>query len=62
MLFANFNNGWSLNQLFTPKEDWEPNINELPREFRARINAFCKKLGALFYSKRGATNLTRHQE
>ena len=62
MYFAGQDNDWKPNQLFIAKEDWEVDINELPREFRARINAFCKKLGALFYSKRGTTNLTRHQE
>jgi hypothetical protein len=43
MLFAGFDNNWSLKQLFTSKENWEPDINELPREFCSRVNSFLKK-------------------
>jgi hypothetical protein len=40
MLFAGSSNDWKPKQLFIPKEDWNPDINELPREFRARVNYF----------------------
>jgi hypothetical protein len=62
MLFAGFDNDWSPKQLFTPKEDWEPDINELPREFRSRVNSFLQKLGTQFIRKRATPNLTRHQQ
>jgi hypothetical protein len=42
MLFAGFDNDWSPTQLFTSREDWEPDINELPREFCSRVNSFLK--------------------
>ena len=62
MLFAGFDNDWSPNQLFTPKEDWDPDINELPREFRSRVNSFLKLLGTLFARKSATPNLTRLQQ
>jgi hypothetical protein len=62
MLFAGSSNDWKPKQLFIPKEDWNPDINELPREFRARVNYFLKKLEAQFQSKRASSNLTLHQE
>jgi hypothetical protein len=62
MLFAGASNDWKPKQLFIPKDDWDPDINELPREFRARVNLFLKKLGTLFQQKRAPSNLTLHQE
>jgi hypothetical protein len=62
MYFAGEDNGWDPKQLFIAKEDWEVDINELPCEFCARINVFCKKLKSQFQSQRGTPNLTRHQQ
>jgi hypothetical protein len=62
MLFTGFNNDWSPKQQFTPKEDWEPDINELPRKFCACVNSFLKKLGSQFIRKDATPNLSRHQQ
>jgi hypothetical protein len=62
MYFAGKDNDWNPKQLFIAKEDWEVDINELPRKFCARINVFCKKLRSQFQSQGGTPNLTRHQQ
>ena len=62
MYFAGQSNDWKPKQLFIASKDWEVDINELPREFRARVNVFCKKLKSQFIRKRAPSNLTRHQQ
>jgi hypothetical protein len=44
------------------KEDWDPDINEVRGEFRARVNVFLKKVGSQFHRKHAPSNLTRNQE
>lgn len=61
MCFADKDDDWDPNQLFI-RSDWEPNPDDIPIEFRARVSHFLRTLATQFRRRKVSSNLPRHHE
>lgn len=60
MILAGNSTPLPANALFI-RSDWEPNIDDIPMELRARVSAFVNEAKKLFHKRRSPSNLLPHQ-
>jgi hypothetical protein len=58
--FSGSDKSWDPKQLFI-RSDWEPDSDDLPIEFRARVSHFLRRLQTKFRTRRGPSNLFPYQ-
>jgi hypothetical protein len=59
MFFAHSDEEWDPSQLFI-RSDWEPDNQNIPVEFRARVSHFLNTLAPHFRRRKVSSNLPRH--
>jgi hypothetical protein len=61
MFFAHSDEEWDPSQLFI-RSDWEPDSDNIPIEFRARLSHFLSTLFTQFRRRQVSSNLPRHHQ